>query len=204
VETKNMADGGITGMSLRGVRKLIDDKGIGDSVLDAVDDLLGAAFVLSPIVAGPAALPLLAMIEPKNELVKLALRIGVKENREQITLEILNVFGAVADRYHLSQHGLAILLMRLAREHDDHRLVNRLFAADGPIDWFSFFDGTGRGGLSELDVEEISIDLTYREAMDLRWTVDVLRQANGGQTGASGWLALASSRHNGNSSNNLR
>ncbi len=66
-----MADGDITGLSLRGVRKLIDDKSIGESVLDAVDGLLGAVIVLSPLVAGPAALPLLALVEPKNELVKI-------------------------------------------------------------------------------------------------------------------------------------
>ena len=57
---------------MRGVRKLIGDKDLGESVLDAVDDLLGAVIVLSPLVAGPAALPLLALIEPKNELVKVA------------------------------------------------------------------------------------------------------------------------------------
>ena len=56
---------------MRGVRKLINDKSIGESAFDAVDDLLGAVIVLSPFVAGPAALPLLALIEPKNELVKI-------------------------------------------------------------------------------------------------------------------------------------
>ena len=66
-----MADGGITGISLRGVRKLIDDKRIGESALDAVDDLLGAIIALSPLFGGPIALPLLALIEPKNELVKI-------------------------------------------------------------------------------------------------------------------------------------
>jgi hypothetical protein len=65
-----VADGGITGINLRAVRKLINDKSISESALDAVDDLLGAVIVLSPLVAGPAALPLLALIEPKNELVK--------------------------------------------------------------------------------------------------------------------------------------
>ena len=66
-----MADGSITGISLREVRKLINDKSIGESALEAVDDLLGAVIVLSPLVAGPAALALLALIEPKNELVKI-------------------------------------------------------------------------------------------------------------------------------------
>ena len=68
---KSVADAGITGTNLRGVRKLIDDKSIGESVLDAIDGLLSAVIVLSPLVAGPAALPLLALVEPKNELVKI-------------------------------------------------------------------------------------------------------------------------------------
>ena len=52
------------------MRKLIDDKTIGE-VFDAVDALLGAVLVFSPLAAGPAALPLLTLIEPKSELVKL-------------------------------------------------------------------------------------------------------------------------------------
>lgn len=49
----------ITAISLRGVRELIEDKSMGESVLDAVDGLLGLVIVLSPVVIGPAALPLL-------------------------------------------------------------------------------------------------------------------------------------------------
>jgi hypothetical protein len=66
-----MADDRITAINMRGVRKLIEDKSLGESVLDAVDGLLGAMIVFSPVVAGPAALPLLGLIEPKNELVKI-------------------------------------------------------------------------------------------------------------------------------------
>lgn len=62
----------VTGISLREVRKLIEEKPIDDSVLDAVDRLLDVAILLSPIVVGPPAVSLLALVEPKNALVKLA------------------------------------------------------------------------------------------------------------------------------------
>jgi hypothetical protein len=59
----------ITSVSIKDVRKLIEDKSVGESVLDAVDKLLGLALVFSPLALGPAALPLLGLIEPKNELI---------------------------------------------------------------------------------------------------------------------------------------
>lgn len=63
----------ITGISLREVRKLIEDKPTDDTPLDVVDTILDVAILLSPIVAGPAVgLALFALIEPKNALVKLA------------------------------------------------------------------------------------------------------------------------------------
>jgi hypothetical protein len=65
-----MADRPITEISLNAVRKLIDDKNIGEDVADAVGTILGLVLALSPIVAGPAALPLWALIEPKNELIE--------------------------------------------------------------------------------------------------------------------------------------
>ena len=64
-----MAIENITSISIKDVRKLIEDKNIGESVFDAVDKLLGLLLVFSPIALGPAALPLLGLIEPKNELV---------------------------------------------------------------------------------------------------------------------------------------
>ena len=62
----------VTGISLRDVRKLIEEKPVDDSVLNAVDRLLDAAILLSPIVVGHDAVALLALVEPKNALVKLA------------------------------------------------------------------------------------------------------------------------------------
>ena len=65
-----MADRPITEISLNDVRKLIDDKNIGEGAANAVGHLLGIVLALSPVVAGPAALPLWALIEPKNELIE--------------------------------------------------------------------------------------------------------------------------------------
>jgi hypothetical protein len=72
-----MAGSLITSVSLRDVRKLIDDKGIGDSVADAVDTVLGLVITLSPVAMGAvagfpaalAAIPLWQLIDPKNELI---------------------------------------------------------------------------------------------------------------------------------------
>ena len=65
-----MADKAITEISLKDVRKLIEDKNIGEDVADTVGTILGVVLALAPAVAGPAALPLWALIEPKNELIE--------------------------------------------------------------------------------------------------------------------------------------
>jgi hypothetical protein len=67
---RNVGTENMTSISLRDVRKLIKDKSIGESVLDAVDKLLGLVIVFSPVALGPTALPLLGLIEPKNELIR--------------------------------------------------------------------------------------------------------------------------------------
>lgn len=59
----------ITGLSLNDVRKLIEDKKLPEQILDNFNLVFGAVIALSPIVAGTAALPLLAAIEPAGALV---------------------------------------------------------------------------------------------------------------------------------------
>ena len=62
----------VTGISLRDVRKLLEEKPISEAPLDAVSRLLDAAILLSPLVAGPAVgATLLVLVEPKNALVGL-------------------------------------------------------------------------------------------------------------------------------------
>jgi hypothetical protein len=68
----------IIGISLRDVRKLLDDKSPGEKIFEAVDTLLGFVIAISPIVAGPGAVPLWSLLEPKTELVN-GLRVAVKK-----------------------------------------------------------------------------------------------------------------------------
>lgn len=74
------AESTITGMSLRDVRKLLDDKSPGEKALGALDTALSVIIALSPIGLGPAAMPLWTLLEPKNELVK-----GLREITRQFT-----------------------------------------------------------------------------------------------------------------------
>jgi hypothetical protein len=59
----------VTGISLRDVRKLLDDKSPGEKIFDAIDSLIGVALALSPVGLGPGGVALWALLEPKNELV---------------------------------------------------------------------------------------------------------------------------------------
>ena len=56
-------------MSLRDVRKLLDDKSRGESAFGALDTLLGMLIALAPVALGPAGLALWPLLEPKGELV---------------------------------------------------------------------------------------------------------------------------------------
>jgi hypothetical protein len=60
----------ITGMSLRDVRALLDNKSLGSKVIDGVDQVIGAALVFSPLVVGlPAGLILQSLLAPKDQLI---------------------------------------------------------------------------------------------------------------------------------------
>jgi NACHT conflict system protein len=60
----------ITGISLRDVRKLLDDKSVSEKAIDAVDQLIGAALVISPLVVGiPLGLILQSLLAPKDQIV---------------------------------------------------------------------------------------------------------------------------------------
>lgn len=59
------------GVSFTQVKSLLRDAN-DSAALDAVDQLLGAAALLSPIVFGPAGAIALTLIGPKNELVRVA------------------------------------------------------------------------------------------------------------------------------------
>jgi hypothetical protein len=78
-----MADRAITEISLKDVRKLIADRNIGEEVADTVGTILGVVLALAPAVAGPVALPLWALIEPKNELVEAVKRAARKISKSE-------------------------------------------------------------------------------------------------------------------------
>jgi hypothetical protein len=62
-----MADRAITEISLKDVRKLIEDKNIGEDVADTVGKILGVVLALAPAIAGPA--------------------VGVKSNETQVSVD---------------------------------------------------------------------------------------------------------------------
>src|ERR1700722_18661859 len=78
-----MADRPITEISLNDVRKLIEDKNIGEDVADTVGTILGLVLALAPAIAGPVALPLWALIEPKNELIEAVKSAARKSSRSK-------------------------------------------------------------------------------------------------------------------------
>jgi hypothetical protein len=64
---------GITGLSLNGVRKLIENKNLPEDLLDAFNLISGAVIALSPLALGPAgAAALWPLLEPKNDLIDAA------------------------------------------------------------------------------------------------------------------------------------
>jgi hypothetical protein len=73
---------------------------------------------------------------------------------------------------------LFLLLVRCARENSDHGAVKYLFSReDGAYFTWKWVLGVPREQtLENVDVEAISMSLSYREAMDLRWALDIARQ----------------------------
>jgi hypothetical protein len=58
-------------MSLRDVRKLIDDRSLGEKAFEALDQLIDAALIFSPVFMGLGGFALYALLEPKDHLVAL-------------------------------------------------------------------------------------------------------------------------------------
>jgi hypothetical protein len=74
---------------------------------------------------------------------------------------------------------LFLLLVRYAREHSDLVAVADLFlrgdSAGHPI-WKRVLSVPPDQDLESVDIDAICMPLTYREAMDLRWALDIARQ----------------------------
>lgn len=106
-----MAEAAKTAMSFKEVCNLLKD-GSDEAVVDAVDRLLGLGVVLSPIVAGPPALPLLALIGPKNELIKVA-----KSALKKRDSSFLERCGRMAAAYTLSVYSAFFMALDEALPH---------------------------------------------------------------------------------------
>ena len=77
-------DEAITGVSLNGVRKLIEDKSLPEDILEVFDKASGVVIMLSPFLTG-AAFPgvLWPLLEPKDALVDAAKAAIKAINRSQ-------------------------------------------------------------------------------------------------------------------------
>jgi hypothetical protein len=68
-----------------------------------------------------------------------------------------------------------LLFIRFARENDDRQFVEDLFSDD--FQWRNILGVPQSATIETLDIESTSMDLTYREAMDLHWALEAARQA---------------------------
>ena len=70
-----------------------------------------------------------------------------------------------------------LLLLRWARENDETQFAReQLLSTVGNYNagaWWTHFGLSREAGLTAIDLDQASADLTYREAMDLRWALDL-------------------------------
>ena len=75
-----------------------------------------------------------------------------------------------------------MLYIRLARENDRPGIIRQLFSfdaiADHCVEWSEALGIPADQSPESIDSEKIALDLdlTYREAMDLRWAIEVARE----------------------------
>jgi hypothetical protein len=74
-----------------------------------------------------------------------------------------------------------LLLLRWARENDETQFAReQLLSTVGNYNagaWWTHFGLSREAGLTAIDLDQASADLTYREAMDLRWALDLWRES---------------------------
>jgi hypothetical protein len=107
-----------------------------------------------------------------------ALRIGSVRHREYI-LPFLITLVAVGTPSRERRRWF-LLLLRWARENDETQSVRQLFiqAADpNASPWWIHFGAARDAGPAAIDLDRAPADLTYREAMDLRWALDIWRES---------------------------
>jgi hypothetical protein len=106
-----------------------------------------------------------------------ALRIGTSVNAEAViglTGGVLTFYG-LGDDY---RRRLYLLVARCAREKSDREVVKSLFSLEfeGDFLWKRLLGVPRDQTLETVDVEAICMSLSYREAMDLRWALEIARR----------------------------
>jgi hypothetical protein len=113
-----------------------------------------------------------------------ALRIGARARQGDILDRVFPAISTLQELRSLGSRRWVALLMRWAHETEDRDLALDLFTKDDfrlmdPLPWQSPFGVPNGLDPLDFDVEQMSADLTYREAKDLEWVVEVLRHAGG-------------------------
>ena len=118
-------------------------------------------------------------IQMLTDLLVHALRIGAAKKINRIIPFITGMLNQASATPSRKGRDCVLLLMRWAREKNDYHLVRHLATEDRGFQdsWLLLLGATPGHSVAELDVDQIAMDLTYREAMDLHWFVDVLQQA---------------------------
>ncbi len=107
-----------------------------------------------------------------------AFRIGLVRHREDI-LRVL-IPRATDNIGSLERRRWFLLLLRLAREDDETQFVRELLSQTSDFDagpWWTHFGASEEDGPRAIDLDRASATLTYREAMDLRWALDIWRES---------------------------
>lgn len=105
-----------------------------------------------------------------------ALRIGAPSDDGVVSLA--EAIGGTPSLSWGQRRRLFMLLLRCARENADHEAIRDIFSLEleGDFMWNSLLGAPPEQTLETLDAEAIALSLSYREAMDLRWALDIARQ----------------------------
>jgi hypothetical protein len=107
-----------------------------------------------------------------------AFRIGSFRHREDAPR--LLIPRATTHTRPLEQRRWFLLLLRWARENNETQFVGELLSGTGDSRagaWWTHFGASREAGPATIDLDRASADLTYREAMDLRWALDLWRES---------------------------
>jgi hypothetical protein len=143
-----------------------------------LDDHLGNLMEALETTDLPRSRKLLDLSLKLAELWLQAFRIGSVRHREHILLWLIRL--ATTETGSLERRRWFLLLLRWARENDETQFVRELLSQTGdshPDPWWTHFGASVEAGPAAIDLDRASADLTYREAMDLRWALDLWRES---------------------------